>query len=164
MSLAFVLRDPNFWVCVSFSIFVGAAFFPAKRKMLAFFKERQEKIRLQIQEAEEILREATQLDEEATRYFDEVEGQIQEMLVLAERESSHLREKFKKEKEQIQLAHQHLLEEHQKILISKLEQELRHILLGRAFQEASSLFVATPPSFNFSEIETVLQKGTGFFR
>ncbi|MGL5784466.1 MAG: hypothetical protein ACRCYZ_03230 [Alphaproteobacteria bacterium] len=159
MSLAFVLLDPNLWIFISFCVFVGVAFLPLRHKALLFFRERQERIRRQIQEAEEILREATKFDEEAMLYFDEVERQIQEILVLAERESSHLREKCKKEKKQIQLAHQHLLEEHQKVLVSKLKQELRHILLAKAFQEASNLFVATPSSFDFSEIKTVLQKG-----
>jgi F0F1-type ATP synthase membrane subunit b/b' len=162
--MASALLDPNFWILVSFSLFVGGAFLPAKRKSRAFFSQRQEGIRQQFQEAEEILMEASRLDTKAAHYLDEVEAQIQEILVLAEREVGHLKEKMRKEKAQIRLTHAQFLEAHQQVLAFKLEQELRQALLTRAFRTASELFASNPPPLGLNDIEATLQKGTQFSR
>lgn len=152
------ILDPNFWVLVAFLILVASVFAPLKRQAFAFFKQRQEAIQQQLCEAEAILVEASKLEKQALAHMDAVEAQVQEILVLAEQEAVHLKQRLAEEKVHIETTHKQFLQDYQSALRVKFKQEISEALMQEAKKEAKDLFQKHPAPLDFSKLKDALKQ------
>ena len=118
-----MFSDPQFWVAVSFVLFIAAIFNPVRKILITSLDSQIQQIKNQLNESENIKNEAQKTLSELKSREIKVETEIQELKINSEKRISELKQlSSKKLSEQI---------EKRKILAeNKIEQQMRDINLS----------------------------------
>lgn len=110
-----MLQDTNFWVAVSFVIFVALAYKPAMRQIGGALDGRAERIRQQIEEAQ-------QLREDAQALLASYKRKQRDALQEAEQIVAHAREESKRQQQQAEADLEALLKRREAQALEKIAQ------------------------------------------
>ena len=91
-----MFSDPQFWVAVSFFLFILAIFNPVKKILISSLDSQINEIKTKINEAENIKNEAQKTLSELKTRENEVEGEINELKLNSEKKISELNELYAK--------------------------------------------------------------------
>ncbi len=91
-----MFSDPQFWVAVSFFLFILAIFNPVKKILISSLDSQINEIKTKINEAENIKNEAQKTLSELKTRENEVEGEINELKLNSEKKISELNELYSK--------------------------------------------------------------------